>query len=145
MFRHRYILCVVQPVRIKEAASYAMPANYVDDLFLNSSYYQNPNDLIGSDFNSKRNYPQPPRFVTGMFANCFALNHVCQLCQRMAKYVISIDRLYQKYITRGYICQCGGAAQCWQTYLFGKGFADFFQHMSFGLPGSLQTPFELTD
>ena len=36
-----------------------------------------------------------------MFVNFSVLNHVFQLCQRMAKYALSIEKLYQKYITRG--------------------------------------------
>ena len=43
-----------------------------------------------------------------MFVNLFVLNQVCQLCQRMAKYTISIDNLYLKYITRGYVCEFWG-------------------------------------
>ena len=43
-----------------------------------------------------------------MFINFFVLNHVCKLCQRMAKYNVSIDNLCQKYITRAYACEFGG-------------------------------------
>ena len=50
----------------------------------------------------------PPTAGGGMFANCSALRHVCQLCQRMAKYALPIDKLYQNYITRGYVCKFGG-------------------------------------
>ena len=32
----------------------------------------------------------------GMFANFSVLNYIYQLCQRMAKYAVPIDRLYQK-------------------------------------------------
>ena len=34
----------------------------------------------------------------GMFANFFVSDNVCQLCQRIAKYAISIDNFYQKHI-----------------------------------------------
>ena len=50
----------------------------------------------------------PPRLGGGMFVNFLVLNHVCQLCQGMAKYAISFDNLYQKYITRGYVCEFWG-------------------------------------
>jgi hypothetical protein len=49
-----------------------------------------------------------PRLGGGMFVNFSVLNHVCQLCQRIAKYAIPIDKLYQKYITRGYVSEIWG-------------------------------------
>ena len=53
-----------------------------------------------------------------MFANLFALRNVCQPCQRMAEYAISINNLNQKYIKKGERLPVLRATQCWQTYLF---------------------------
>ena len=46
----------------------------------------------------KRRPSKPPAARGGgerMVENCFVLNHVCQLCQRMAKYSTSMNNLYQ--------------------------------------------------
>ena len=48
---------------------------------------------------------KPPTAGEGMFVKQNVLNHGCQLCQRMAKYSIFIDCLYQEYTTRGYVCE----------------------------------------
>ena len=78
-----------------------------------------------------------------MFANFSALRHVCQLRQQMAKYAISIDNLYQKYITRGYVCQFGGPHNVGKHTFWGKCLVlSIFTHR-FGHPGPLQPPFEL--
>ena len=75
----------------------------------------------------------------GMLVNCSVLNHVCQLCQGMVKYAISIDNLNQNYITRGYVCEFLGPHTIDKhTFLETKKCA-----WSFGPPGPLRTAFEL--
>ena len=44
---------------------------------------------------TKATNTSPPPLGGGMFVNFFILNHVCQLCQRMAKYAIPIGNLYR--------------------------------------------------
>ena len=68
----------------------------------------------------------------GMFANFSVLNHVCQLCQRLARCAISIDNLYQKYTTKGVCLQVLGATPSWQTYFFRKICFQLFLHISLG-------------
>ena len=82
------------------------------------------------------------RFEGGMFANVFALRHGCQLCQRMAKYVIFHRYLVSKIYNKGICLPVWGATQCWQTHLSKRIFIKRI-HMSVGLPGSLWQPFEL--
>ena len=69
--------------------------------------------------------------------------YVCQLCQRMAKYVIFIDNLYQTCTTRGYVCQFWGPHHVSKHTFSGKFiFLLFVSHISFG---PLRQPFELKD
>ena len=68
-----------------------------------------------SDVLQKPSYPRlvqragvchvSPPPLRGMFANFLILRIVCQLCQRIAKYAISVDNLNQKHIKRGCVCQ----------------------------------------
>ena len=86
---------------------------------------------------------KPPTAGGGMFVNFLVLNHVCQLCQGMAKYAISFDNLYQKYITRGYVCEFWGPHKVDKHTFLEKLVFQLFLHISFGLPGPLRTAFEL--
>ena len=78
-----------------------------------------------------------------MFANFCVLNHVCHVCQRLAKYAISDDNLDQKYMTRGYVCQFGGPDNFGKHTLSSKYFLEIIFTHDFDLPRPLQTPFEL--
>ena len=54
-----------------------------------------------------------PHGWEGYICKLFCLEACLPICQRIAKYIVSIDHLYQKYIAKGYVCQF------WcQTYLF---------------------------
>ena len=59
----------------------------------------------------------------------------------MAKYATSINNLYQKYTKRGFVGQFWGPHNVGKHTFLGK---YFHLHMSFGLPGPLGTPFELS-
>ena len=85
----------------------------------------------------------PPTAGGGMFDTFFVLNDVCQLCQRMAKYAISIDNLHQNKITRGYVCQFGGPHNVGKHNFSAKYVFELFVHISVGLPRPLRTAFEL--
>ena len=81
---------------------------------------------------------QPPQIWVGYVCQFFAIEIFCQSCQRMAKYAIFINKFDQKYITKGSVCQF------WGPHNAGK--HTFYENMcahEFGLPGPLQTAFEL--
>ena len=76
----------------------------------------------------------PPRLGGDMFANCFALNHVCQLCLRMAEYAIFIGGMFARF---------GGHPKSTNTRSQENMFFSIFLQISFGLPGPLWTAFRL--
>ena len=63
-----------------------------------------------TDHSPKRIIGRPaPHGWGGYVCQLFCLETFANFLQRMAKDAISIDKLYRKYITRGYVCQFGGA------------------------------------
>ena len=80
------------------------------------------------------NDPSPPRLGGGMFVNFSVLNNVCQFCQRIAKYALSIDNLYQKYTTRGYACEILGPHKVDKQTFLGKQFFRIFPTHQFWPP-----------
>ena len=78
-----------------------------------------------------------------MFVNFFALKYVCQLCQRIAKFTISIDNLSQKVHNKGVCLRDFGTTQSGQTYLFRKKKINVFFRTSVLVSPNLSTAFEL--
>ena len=67
-----------------------------------------------------------PLRLGGYVCQLFCLEPCLPTCQRMAKYSLSIDNLYQKYTTRRDACQFLGPHQVEQTYIFRILFLHYF-------------------
>ena len=55
-----------------------------------------------------------------MFANFSELRSICELCQRMATYTVSVDILYRFYTKRGNACQFRGPHNVGKQTFLGK-------------------------